>query len=709
MKKALPALVILLAGPLFASTKPPELAPPLQRSQRPDLVLITIDTLRADALGFAGNRQVQTPVLDRLAATGRVFPNAHAHNVNTLPSHANILTGLYPYQHGVRDNVGFQLRASIPTLATVLQGAGYATGAFVGGFPLDAQFGLNRGFDVYDCRTSRGEEMEHFSFAERRGDEVVAAALAWWRQQKPKGRPRFLWVHLFDPHAPYAPPEPFKSRFANHLYLGEVSAADSFLAPLLGRFLDGTTKPAPWVVVTSDHGESLGEHGELTHGLFAYEATLKVPLVVWGPGVPPGRDLRSARHVDIFPTLLQIAGVAPPAPAPGRAYPGRSLLAPAPANPEDSYFESLDATFSRGWAPLRGLLRLSRKFIALPLPEVYDLARDPQEAHNLFNQERPAARAVFSTLPRESTWPPRRQDVPPETAARLQSLGYLTSTGRVATRFGTEDDPKLLIGLDQKMHRVVDSTSRGQLDEAVRLAREVVAQRPSMSLGQWMLAETLLAAGRTQEALAAMEAARRRGATSPELLRQLGLTLAQAGRTAEALAVLGPLASDGSAQSLDALALALSQAGRQEEAAQAARRAVAANPGSARTHQQLGLIELRLGHWNPAREQLQKAVDINPRLPLAWNNLGVALYQLKQPAAAFKAWQKAIDLEPNLWDTMWNLGTKAAEQGWNQIALISLERFIATAPPERYANELRQARLYVAQLRRGRSVSGTGG
>ena len=314
-------------------------------------------------------------MLDRLAAQGRVFTNAHAHNVVTLPSHANILTGLYPFQHGVRDNSGFRLPANLPTLATVLRGAGYATGAFVGAFPLDSQFGLDRGFDVYDDHYPKGSDEAEFVIAERRGDEVVRLALAWWRRQK--GKPRFLWIHLYDPHASYDPPEPFASRFRTDPYLGEVAATDSFLAPLLGPFLDGKEKPA-LVVVTADHGESLGEHGEQTHGLFAYEATLKVPLVLWGRGVAPGtgRPAGPPRgHLsDGAPgrrDRLARAARAPP--------PGRSLLAPAAEAGADSYFESLSTTLNRGWAPLRGLLRGGTKFIALPLPEVYDLPKDPRE------------------------------------------------------------------------------------------------------------------------------------------------------------------------------------------------------------------------------------------------------------------------------------------------------------------------------------------
>jgi arylsulfatase A-like enzyme/thioredoxin-like negative regulator of GroEL len=694
MRKGSLAALAALAVLSSAAGRPRAAHPPLH----PDIVLVTIDTLRADAPGFAGNRRAPTPLLDRLAAGGRVFPDTHAHNVVTLPSHTNILTGLYPYQHGVRDNTGFRLPAAVPTLATVLHAAGYATGAFVGGFPLDSQYGLGHGFDLYDDRYTRGSENEEFALAERRGDEVVAAALAWWRQQQ--GKPRFLWVHLFDPHAPYAPPEPFATRFADAPYLGEVAAADSFLAPLLGPFLDGR-EPAPFVVVTADHGESLGEHGELTHGLFAYEATLHVPLVLWGPGVAAGRDLRPARHVDLFPTVLAAAGVAAPAAVPGLARPGRSLLAPAVKAPPDSYFESLSATLNRGWAPLSGLLRQGRKFIALPLPEVYDLARDPREAANLFDRERAAARAAFAALPRESAWPPRRGEVRPEEAARLRSLGYLTGSAAARAAYGPADDPKSLIGLDNEMHAVIDRYSRGQVEEAVRLARAVVAERPAMPLGQSLLAQALLESGRTDEALAAMEAARRRGAASATLLRQLGLTLAEVGRTAEAIELLRPLAAAGETQSENALALALSEAGRQQEAAAVLADVLAADPDNAKAYEQLGLIALRLGHWGESRDRSRRALDLDPRLPLAWNDLGVALYQLQQFAPALDAWQKAVDLKPNLWDALWNLGTKAAEHGRREQARAALERFVAGAPATRYEGDLRRARGLLAQLRAG--------
>lgn len=684
-KRSLAALAVLLAVSIAAAAQPP--------SPRGDVVLITIDTLRADALGFAGNAKAQTPVLDLLAAQGRVFPNAHAHNVVTLPSHTNILTGLYPYQHGVRDNSGFTVPAGIPTMATVLKAAGYSTGAFVGSFPLDSQFGLDRGFEVYDDRYPKGSNPEAFIFPERRGSEVISRALAWWKGQK--GKPRFLWVHLFDPHAPYAPPEPFATRFAENPYLGEVAAVDSFLAPLLGPFLDGKEKPA-LVVVTADHGEALGEHGELTHGLFAYEPTLKVPLVVWGKGVTPGKDGRAARHVDIFPTVMQAVGVSPPAP-PGLTRPGRSLLAPAPKEPQDSYFESLSTTLNRGWAPLRGLLRQNKKFIALPLPEVYDLPRDPREEKNLFDAERAAARTVFSGLPKESAWPPRREDLSPEQEAHLRSLGYLSSSAPARESYGPEDDPKRLIPLDVKIQQINELYGSGRIDEAIRLGKEVVQARPDMALGYSLLAQSLLEGDRTQEALTVMRDARAKGSASDSLLRQLGLTLAETGKAAEAIEVLRPLTKKGSPEAGNALALALSEGGKQKEAFDTLQQVLKTDPDNPKTFELLALVKLREGDWAQARDYARKALELNPTLPLAWNNLGVALFQLRQPDQALDAWQKAVDFDPKLWDALWNLGVQAAGRGRKDQARKALERFVAGAPP-RYAEDVRKARDLLARL-----------
>jgi arylsulfatase A-like enzyme/tetratricopeptide (TPR) repeat protein len=687
-----------------------------------DVLLVTIDTLRADATGFGGHRPSPTPLLDRLAAAGRVFANAHAHNVVTLPSHTNILTGLYPFQHGVRDNEGFRLPAGVPTLATVLQAAGYVTGAFVGAYPLDSQFGLNHGFDVYDDHYPKGGQADQFLFPERKGDRVVAPALAWWQRQA--GRRRFMWVHLFDPHAPYDPAEPYASRFPGHPYFGEVAAADGYLTPLLSRFLDGAEPPA-LIVVTGDHGESLGEHGEETHGLFAYESTLHIPLVLWGRGVTPGRDDRAARHVDIFPTILAAAGLTgrrePPAPR-GLERPGRSLLGAAPAAAaaeakpggasvapaaparsggeagDASYFEALSATFNRGWAPLRGVLRQGHKFIALPLPELYDLPHDPAETSNQVESDRPLARSLLARLPRESSWPPARQEPTGAEAANLRSLGYAVGSAPLRQSYGPDDDPKRLVGLDRQIHGVIDLYQRGHTAEAAELARKLVAARPAMPLGHSLLAQALLQGGHKQEALAVMREAHEHGTATDGLLCQLGLTLAELGHPEEAVRVLTPLAARGAPQYLDALAQALSDAGRQQDAAATLQKSLAIEPDDAAAYEEQALVELRRERWAAARDSGQRALKLNPRLPRAWNDLGVALFQLHEPAAALDAWQHAIELDSTLVDALWNLGLNAAAQGHPQQARRALLRFLEVAPERDYRADRDRARRILAAL-----------
>ena len=393
-------------------------------------------------------------------------------------------------------------------------------------------------------------------------------------------------------------------------------------------------------MVTSDHGEALGDHGELTHGLFAYEPTLAVPLVIWGHGVEPGRDARPAGHVDLFPTVLDAVGLPIP-----EGLPGTSLLSAA-GDGGSTYFEALSANLNRGWAPLRGLIQDGRKVIALPLPELYDLSRDPAEANNLIRDERSTARALLAALPKESVWPPARQDVSPEMAERLRSLGYLSDSGARPQNYGPDDDPKNLAALDRTMHRVIELYSQRELTQAVELARSVVAQRPAMPMGRSLLAQALLEKGETDEALAVMRQAREEGLASDALLRQLGLTLAANGAGKEAVEVLLPLAEAKDPRSSNALALALTEIGRHKEAQAILEETLEGDPDNPKAHEQLGLVALRQGLWKPARDHSRRALELNERLPLAWNNLGVALYQLTDWGGALDAWQRASALGP---------------------------------------------------------------
>jgi len=670
---------------LLAACRHEAVAPPKSPT---DIILITIDTLRADAVGFAGNTHVKTPFLDSLAKRGIVFTNAHAHNVVTLPSHANILTGLYPYQHGIRDNAGFVLDPKHVTLATRLREHGYTTGAFVGAFPLDARFGLNQGFDVYDDNYGKGAATVDFLVQERPATAVLEAAAKWWRSGE--GKKRFLWVHLYDPHAPYKPPEPFAREYRDDPYLGEIASVDDALgrqlAPLIGA---GTL-----VVVTGDHGEARGDHGELTHGLFAYEATLKVPLVVAGSDIPPRSEPAFVRHVDIAPTILERAGIAKPAELPGASLLGK-------IEPRDTYFEALSANLNRGWAPLTGVIHgagkggdtFGEKFIELPIEELYDLPRDPAETTNLREQHRreaEEARRMLASLGASTGTIPR--NISAEEAARLRSLGYLAGAGERKISYGPADDPKNLIALDNRMHEVIAAYERGDTKSALAIARQVVAARPGMAAGRELLAFVLQQNEQTGEAVAQFETVVHDGRATDDMKVQLALLLSESGRVDEAAHVLAPIASEKNPDALNAYGIALADQGKPDEASRQFQRVLAADPNNAPALQNLGIVALRRDDVKSARAYLDRALALNPRLPLALNTLGVVYARQQDLPRAVEAWNAAVKIDARQYDALLNIGIVEARAGHRAEARAALERFIATAPRVRYAADIEAAR-----------------
>ncbi len=663
-----------------------------------DVVLVTVDTWRADAAGFAGSPRVKTPAFDRFAAAGRVFTDARAHNVITLPSHANILTGLLPYQHGLRDNSGSKLAPDVPTLATRLKARGYATGAFVSAFPLDSRWGLGRGFDVYDDHYPKGIDTGQFMFTERRGADTVAAALGWWRKQPP-GK-RFLWVHVFEPHAPYEPPPPFDAEYADAPYLGEVATADAALAPLLDEVLAAREAPA-LAFLTGDHGESLGEHGELTHGLFAYDATLRIPLVVVGPRLAPGRDPRPAGHIDIVPTVLDALGL-PPDPA----LPGRSLLPPDDPAADARvahYFEALSANLNRGWAPLFGVVRGGLKYIDLPIRELYDLPADPGEKENLAPAREDEVRSLARSIPPAAKEPVRRKAPTSEEAARLRSLGYLAGSAPARTAYSAEDDPKRLLVYDQAIFRIIDLYQRGHLAEAIAAGEKLVRERPNLTIAVEHLAFLYQEAGRLKDAEKVLKDFFRTApdpAAAPESLRvRLGMVLAEMGKSKEAARLLEPLATSTDPDSLNALGIALADAGERGRARETFSRSLTEDPGNPATYQAIGILDLREKKWEAAREQFRKALSISPKLPSALNGLGAAEEELGNLAGAVEALQAAVALSPNDTETLLNLGRAASRAGQDDVARQALTRFLALAPPGQLPRERAEAESLLGSLR----------
>ncbi|MEM1178561.1 MAG: sulfatase-like hydrolase/transferase [Acidobacteriota bacterium] len=656
-----------------------------------DVVLITLDTLRYDALslsGIEGPYNTPTPHLDRVAAEGLTFSFALAHNTITLPSHANILTGRYPYEHGVRENAAYRLPDATPTLAERLKEYGFATGAFVSAYVLDEKFGLAEGFDVYDDHIPRDGEPSALRIWERRAPNTLEAALRWWRTHADQRR--FLWLHLFEPHLPYEPPPPFLDAHEDQPYRGEVAALDAFLAGLLEEL---RSHESPLVLaITADHGEALGDHDEPAHGIFAYQSTIHIPLLLWGEGIPNGSDDRLARHIDLVPTLLQAVGVETPA-----SLPGSSLL--GPASPDTtSYFEALSATFDSGWAPLRGLVQGRLKVIDLPIPELYDLEADPGEKNNLASQRRRDFHRLRGLLPEESSWPPARGELTDEAAARLRSLGYLSDdSGTIKSDFGVEDDPKRWIHVEQLKQEYADHLRNDRSREAIATAEAMLREQPSMGLAYTLLAEAQWRAGAQDEALGTMRRAWESGVASPTLTRRLASALLSRGQARAALQVMSRLQDDPDLDTRSLLGQVLRENGRAPEAEALLKTVLAERPGDAITLERLSAVALDLGRPETALEYAGKALDIDDSLAQAWNNLGVAKVMGGDVAGGLEAWRQAIERDPELWDTLYNLGFQAARAGQTELARDALRRFLEGAPP-RYAADRPKAEALLLQL-----------
>jgi arylsulfatase A-like enzyme/Flp pilus assembly protein TadD len=617
-----------------------------------NILLVTIDTLRADALGAYGGRAA-TPNLDRIAAHGARFDFAHAHAVVTLTSHASILTGTYPYEHGVRDNTGYRLDPQRRTAASMLKAQGFSTGAFVGGFPLDHRFGLTSGFDRYDDTMTKAPGAGEPSDRERPADEVVKSALDWIAQQPGKW---FAWVHVYDPHEPYEPRGEFATRFPSEPYLGEVSWTDSALGQLFER-LRGLSRPT-FVVVTGDHGESLGEHGERTHSLFAYESTLRVPLIVaeLGPSgrgdTAKGRNIDTpARHVDILPTLLHAAGLqsAPQA--------GAQLIdvindGRGPDRP--SYFEAMSAAVTRGWAPLRGALVGREKYIDLPIVELYDLAADPKEASNLAQAKRDRARVMLETLKQFNVAPPARAgQETAETIERLRSLGYIGGGSAAVREHYTEaDDPKRLVEIEQLLAQGTEAMRANRTEEAIGIYRSIIAKRPDTEDAYRKLALAYWRTGRPALAIETLEGALRAGVTQSEVRIKLGEYLAQSGQAAKAIALLQDTAGT-DPDALIALGNAYTVAGRFSEATATFRRILTRDPDNALALQDLGIVQLQSKDLPGAEASLQRAVQLDPTLAGAYTALGVLFATTGRRAQAIDAWQRGAALgDPNAADNL---------------------------------------------------------
>ncbi len=612
------------------------------------------------------------------------FDAAHAHNVVTLPSHVNMLTGLHPFEHGVRENSGFRVPKDARTLAELLKPSGFASAGFVSAFVLDERFGLSRGFERWDSRVAGGEWSRGFRMPERPGTATVAEAVRWLAAAR---RPRFAFVHLYEPHAPYEPAPEF-ARPGEHPYHGEVAAADAALEPLLRPLFDAGRASRTLVILTSDHGEALGDHGEATHGVFAYEPTLRVPLVAWAPALFGPRVVSEpVRHVDLVPTVLDALGIEAPA-----GLPGRSLLpllagrAGSPAAPPPLYFEALSTSINRRWAPLYGLREASLKYIDLPLPELYDLAADPGEARNLAAarpQELERLTVKLRALRARDRGVAQAPESP-ETLERLRALGYVAAAQPLPPkqRYTEDDDPKRLIELEVKTNQMLELHREGRVDEAIALGREVVARRPDMDLACLQLAYLERSRGDLRAAIGWAQRAVELRPADAESAALLAVYLTEAGRARDAARFLEPWLAreDSDLDVLNALGMALAASSRPREALAVLERARAAHPTNTQALVNIGTVHLMGGDLAGARRAFEAALDLDPGVARAHNSLGVIAAREGRLPEAIERWKRAVALNPEDYQTLYNLGMQLWDAGRRDEARPYLEAYLRTAP-----------------------------
>jgi arylsulfatase A-like enzyme len=673
---AVAAALVLAAAALLAARLGARA--PWAAARRPGVLVVTLDTLRADRLGSYGYAAAQTPRLDALAARGLRFAQATTVVPLTLPAHSSLFTGTFPARHGVRDNGGFYLPDDQLTLAEVLRARGYRTGAFVSAFVLDGRWGVGQGFDRYfdDFDLSKFDRAPGMDAIQRPGAETVDQALSWLAADRE--RPFLAWVHLYDAHAPYDPPEPYGSRFpptASGAYDGEIAAVDAQVGRLLDALEADGRLAGTLVVVAGDHGEMLGEHGEQTHGFFVYDAALRIPLIVAGPSVPARVVAEQVRIVDVMPTVLDLLGEPPPP-----AVQGVSLL-PLARGERLSLLalgESWYPRYHYGWSELVSIQDGRYKLIRAPRRELYDLREDPAEAVNLASRDPGRAEAMAGALERllaqhgaqAAAHQPAQMDA--DTAEKLEALGYVA--GGFSARHLEErprGDPKDKIGLYNLLKQAGGASAAGRVEEAIAKARQALAEDPEILEAHMLLGNFLRKAGRAPEALAAYR-------------RALALDPAHQ-------------------ESVFLLAVTYKDMGRYEDARLGFERARQLDERNGKVLWQLADLEMREKRYDRAEAVLKDALARKVEEERFWLKLGECYLEMKRFDAAEDALRRALARREHLETARFNLGLVYEEKGDVARAMAEYEAEIA-ANPKAFRASFNLAKLLQRSGRQGEAV-----
>jgi len=632
-------------------TSPPQ-GLPAPQGRGCNVILVTIDTLRADHLACSGNTKVKTPYIDSLAREGVRFARNYTPVPVTLPSHTSIFTGLYPIYHQVRNNGTFEVSDQIETLAEVLKKNGYHTAAFIGSFVLDSRYGLEQGFDYYDDYLEKDPNQAIMIYNERTAGEVVESANQWL--EKNSQNPFFMWLHCFDPHAPYEPPMPFSKIYQKNLYDGEIAYTDYALGRLISNLKKKNLLDKTLIVVTADHGEGLGEHAEKTHAIFIYDATLHVPLIMRYPkAIPAGLVVQNATStIDIMPTILDILQISGRPHMQGMSLSGlihqpAPMAQPASGEKEFPRHELLCETFyplyNHNWSPLEGLRTDQWKFVKAPKSELYDLINDPKETVNVFDRKKDVARELETRMKELQQENSSQKDIfsaqfkmDKNTQDRLKSLGYVWTMPTEAKSGVKKDpyllpDPKDMIATLDYLNMGTFYYSNGNYVKAVEQFKLMLKANPNDVFTHFVLGYIYDKQDLPDIAIRELQESIRLDPTYINAYNNLGTIYNRLGKQQEALAIFK-------------IALQL-------------------NPDYLEVHDNLGVVYFALREYDNAIAEFQKAAEINTRGYEPYNNMGSVYLAMGDYEKAEKMLSKALEINPDCVDAMNNLGSIYINRG----------------------------------------------
>jgi arylsulfatase A-like enzyme/Flp pilus assembly protein TadD len=676
------AVIIAAAAVIFLLTRPGR-AGLVKRDSGLNVVLITMDTTRADHLGCYGYSRGKTPNLDALARDGVRFENVYTQVPLTLPSHCSIMTGTYPIYHNVHNNGTYVLPPDQTTIAKVMKNNGFQTAAVVASFSVDSRFGLNQGFDLYDDDLQPGLPFKPAN-SERKAVEV-AGLFSAWLDGRPPGK-FFAWIHFFDPHFPYDPPPPYDREFADNPYDGEIASMDAAIGAVVGKLRGKNLLERTLIVLAGDHGEGFGDKVETGHGVFLYDETLKVPLILSSPGhLPAGKVIASrVRLIDIAPTILDMVGVPVP-----RPFQGLSLVPSIrgkKAKDLDSYLETFYPRENYGWSELTGLVSGDWKFIRAPKPELYNLKADPAEKRNEIAASGNVAAEMnrkLEALVKESAGIPgaSSRSLTAAEQERLRSLGYVSFSGSGAK--SSYPDPKDELDVLRLSQRAATFELEGKFAEAADAYAKLVPLMPDAPESYVNLALSQARLKKFDEAIATLRQGAERIPGSEAVLSRLGYTYLVTGRFQEALATMNRVLDRNPRQvdALTAAASALDSLGRKDEARAYLEKAVAVEPGSKFLRLSLALNLASAGKIGEAIEIYKNLIRDYPRDQALRQHLGIAYGVLGDYPNAIASFEQAIGIAPTPTAYM-NLAVACKRAGRPEDAIRALRLYLENSKGE---------------------------